>query len=148
MEERDKLRRTEPSNTRIPHLTKNINTIIKDHRQKKWLETLDNCAASSKKLWNTIKSIKNPGRTPSTHYNEPKKIANKLNSQYTPPASTKPTKAFRQLLWKIRKKSSDPLINLSCEQTKGNPAPETRQTKRKVSGPSPSCHWLPNYWKV
>ena len=126
MEERDELRRTDPSNTRIPDLTKNINTIIKDHRQKKWLDTLENCAAGSKKLWNTIKSINNPGRTPSNqsvkfgdkHYNEPKKIANKLNSQYTPPASTKPTKSFRQLLRKIRKKSSDPLINISCEQTK------------------------------
>ena len=52
------------------------------------------------------------------HYSKPSKIANKLNSQYTPPSTTKPTKAFRKLMRDIKKKSTDSEVIVTIEQTK------------------------------
>ena len=112
MKERDELRKTEPADPRIPDLNTRINVIIKEHRQEKWLDTLKDCDPGSKKLWDTVKSLNNPGRTPpnqsvkfdNVHYTRPNKIASKLNCQYTPPSVTKPTKAFRKLLRDMRKK--------------------------------------------
>ena len=125
MKERDELRKTEPADPRIPDLNTRINVIIKEHRQEKWLDTLKDCDPGSKKLWDTVKSLNNPGRTPpnqsvkfdNVHYTRPNKIASKLNCQYTPPSVTKPTKAFRKLLRDMRKKSRDSEVTFTVEQT-------------------------------
>ena len=102
MEQRDKIRQANPSNTRLPELNKQINISIKEHRQKHWTEKLDNCPSVSKQLWDLIKNINNPKRTvenqsvkfDNTHHMNPSKITDKLNAQYTPPASSKPTRTL------------------------------------------------------
>ena len=126
MKERDELRKAQPADPRISEINTRINNTIKQHRQDKWLDTLKECDPGSKKLWDTIKSLNNPGKTPpnlsvkfnNTHYSKPSKIANMLNSQYTPPSSTKPTKAFRKLMRDIKKKSTDSEVIITIEQTK------------------------------
>ena len=63
------------------------------------------------KLWDIIKTLNSNPRPPanqSIKFNgkevqDPKKIANCLNKQYTPGASNKPTKPFRRLLRNIKK---------------------------------------------
>ena len=125
LKERDHLRQQDPSDTRIPELTKQINQQHNAHRTKKWLEHLESCGPNSQKLWSTIKGINNPKREHqnqsisfnSTKYLNSNKIANKFNSQFTPAASTKPTKAFRRVLRNIKHKSSDPDVNITVAQT-------------------------------
>ena len=111
MEDRDQIRRDDPADPRIPEINAEINNQTKVYRQNKWLRHLENCGPGTKKLWDTIKSIDKPPRQPDNqsikfngkHYNDPKKLASKFNSQYTPGATTKPTKEFRKLLRKIKK---------------------------------------------
>ena len=123
LEERDELRKTNPADPRLAEMNKDINITIRDHRKKKWLEHLSNCAPNSKKLWTTVKSLTNPPKTCTNqsisfgdkHYLDPKKIANNLNRQYTPAATTKPTKAFRALLRRVRNQTDDS-FNISNQQ--------------------------------
>ena len=118
------MRKEDPTNPRIQELNREINISIRDHRQQKWLDTLNNCLPGSKKLWDTIKSISNPPKKPENqsiafndkHFLDPKKIANNLNRQYTPPASTKPTKSFRNLMRSTRKKTQDSPIIITPAQ--------------------------------
>ena len=91
IEQRNNIRENNPADPRIPELNESIKTTIKKHKQNKWTEHLASCKAGSKKLWSTIKSLENKPR-PSENQgiifdnktiNNPKKIANKFNSQYT-----------------------------------------------------------------
>ena len=50
IDERDNLRKADPTTTRIQELNRTINNSIKEHQQKKWMETLENCAPGYKKL--------------------------------------------------------------------------------------------------
>ena len=119
MEERDKVRKENPADPRLPDLNKNININIRDHRQKKWTEHLEKCGPGSKKLWSTIKSLTtNNKKQPQnqsikfkgTHHNNPRKIANMFNRQFTPNATTIPTKEARNIRRSLRKKSDEPEI--------------------------------------
>ena len=123
---RDKLRAEDPTSARLPEIQKEINISIRDHRQQKWLEHLDKCQPGSKQMWDTVKSLSNPPRKPENqsvafqnkHYLDARKIANKLNSQYTPPSANKPTKALRRLLRQTRKTTSDRPIHISTDQVR------------------------------
>ena len=53
-------RGTDPNDQRLNEINKNINISIKNHRQKKWSEHLNNCEPNSKKLWSTLKELTNP----------------------------------------------------------------------------------------
>ena len=125
IDERDQIRKENPADPRIQELNNNINHKTKEHRQEKWIDHLKDCGQGTKKLWDTIKGINNPPREPENqsikfndkHYDKPKKLASKFNSQYTPGATTKPTKEFRKLLRKVRKKSSDPDVTITPAQT-------------------------------
>ena len=126
IDERDQIRKEDPADPRIQELNTNINNKIKEHRQEKWIDHLKNCGQGTKKLWDTIKSINNPPQQPDNqsikfnnkHYDKPKKLASKFNAQYTPGATTKPTKEFRNLLRKVKKKSSDPEVVITPAQTR------------------------------
>ena len=125
VDERDQIRKEDPSNPRLGELNSEINNQIKTHRQNKWTNHLASCGPGTKKLWDTIKSIDKPPRAPdnqsikfnNVHYNNNKKLATQFNKQYTPNSSTRPTKEFRSLLRKIRKKSPDPDILITTQQT-------------------------------
>ena len=125
MKERDRIRKEDPADDQINILNTQINNSIKNHRKEKWLDHLNSCGPNTKKLWDTIKAINNPPKQPDNqsiqfnkkHYNDPKKIANKFNSQYTPGTKTKPTKEFRRLLRQIRKKSPDPEVSITTDMT-------------------------------
>ena len=118
IKDRDKARSENPSDPIIDILNQEINIQIKNHKKEKWLSHLADCQPGSKQLWSTIKSLEaNPPPPPNqsisfngTVYDNPTKIANKLNAQYTPAAKIKPSKAQRSLLRKIRKipASSEP----------------------------------------
>lgn len=88
-------------------------------------EHLEKCGPGTKRLWYTIKSIDKLSRQPDNqgikfskkYYNKPKNLANQFNAQYTPGSETKPTQAFRNLLRTMRKKTSDPEVVFTTEQT-------------------------------
>ncbi len=125
IDERDDIRKTNPADDRIPDMNKNINTLINEHRKEKWKEHLSNCQAGSKKLWNTIKNLNDQPVQPDNHgisfnnktTNDPKEMANHFNMQYTPPSNTKPNKAIRNILRRMKKKPSDPRILFTTSQT-------------------------------
>ena len=126
MEERDELRKADPSDPRIQELNTEIKKTTNEHRKKKWLDHLNNCGPGTKKLWDCIKSINNPPKTLENksikfnkkHFDDPNKIANNLNKQYTPGKTTKPSKEFRRLMRKPRKKTSDPDVIITPDQTR------------------------------
>ena len=126
IDERDNLRKADPTTTRIQELNRTINNSIKEHRQKKWLETLENCAPGSKKLWDTIKQIDSPPKNPenqSISFNnkpqhDPKKIANSLNSQYKPSAKVNHTQQSRNLLRNIQRPTSNFTTYMTEEKIK------------------------------
>ena len=126
VEERDKIRRENPADPRIQDLNHEINIKIKEHRQDKWLEHLEKCGPGTKQLWDTIKSVDKPPRQPDNqgimfskkHFNKPKNLANQFNAQYTPGSETKPTQGFRNLLRNMRKKTTDPEIVFTADQTR------------------------------
>ena len=125
MDERDRLRTEDPSDERILILNKEIQSKVNNHRKDKWIEHLNSCEQGSQKLWKTIKSINKPDLQPDNQginfngktENDPKRIANHLNRQYTPGATTKPSKEFRSTLRKMRKKNDDEKINITMTQT-------------------------------
>ena len=64
--------------------------------------------------------------------NDHKRIANQLNRQFTPGATTKPSKDFRSTTRKMRKKTDDDKINITMTQT----SEAIKQTKSsKALGP-------------
>ena len=137
---RDKLRAEDPTSARLPEIQRNINISIRDHRQQKWLGHLDKCQPGSKQMWNTVKSLSNPPRKPENqsvafqnkHYLDSKKIANKLNAQYTPPSGNKPTKALRRLLQQTRKTTSDRPIHISTIWVR-KAIKKSKQTRKTTS---------------
>ena len=128
--ERDQMRSNNPSDPRLQDLNNNINKLIADHKLNKWRDHIDNCQPNSKNLWNTIKDIQGQPQQPNNQgikfndkiYNNPKKLANKFNSQYTPPSDKKPKKESRKVLRKLKKikkiKQTDNRVNITETQTK------------------------------
>ena len=125
IEERDNLRTNDPADNRIHDLNININKLINDHRKEKWNEHLSTCQAGSKKLWNTIKSLNDHPIQPDNQgisfenktTNDPKKMANLFNKQYTPAIDKKPEQVFRNTLRNMKKKSDSPLVVFTPAQT-------------------------------
>ena len=103
-----------------------INENINEHRKSKWTEKLDKCTQGSNELWKTIKNLNNPVKKANNVYikfnNKPEsdngKIANKLNRQYTPSLSKKPSKEFRSTLRKIKMKKTNERYNITETQTR------------------------------
>ena len=120
MYERDELRNADPTNPRIQQLNQDINHSIKQHRQDKWLETLNNCPAGSKRLWDTIRNLAKPSmKTECRVQRDPLKIANKLSTQYT----------------RVRKASQD-LQNAATQHDKE----DRRYPNQHNTRPGYSCH--------
>ncbi len=126
IKERDEIRQQNSSDPRLPELNKNISKSINDHKKEKWKEHLENCAPGSQKLWKTIKQLSNgqqqqpPNQGISfnnSSTNDPKKIANNFNTQYTPGTNTKPKKESRSTIRKYRKKPTDAPVIITVEQT-------------------------------
>lgn len=124
--ERDKIRQENPSDPRLKDLNKNISDQIKEHRRIRWREHLDkNCEPGSKNLWTTIKNLNNPTSQPKNQgikfndkiLNDPKKIAEKFNAQYTPCSDSKPDKGSRPTVRNLKKPSKDPCIVITPKQT-------------------------------
>ena len=126
IEERNTLRATNPSDPRINELNNEINKKIADHKREKWREKVDECKQNSNKLWTTIKTLN--GNLPRTNnmgiyfnnkvINDPKKLANKFNAQFTPAAPAKSSKPFRKTLRKVHRKTNDPNIIITEEETR------------------------------
>ena len=124
IDKRDQMKAANPSDNRIPNLNREIDQKIDEHRKKKWHEHLDTCDPGSKQLWTTIQSLSGKPNQPNNeaiHFNnkpvsDRKKIASRFNSQYTPCASTKPTKPFRKILRNLKKRPKDQKINITTEQ--------------------------------
>ena len=125
MEERDQIRRNDPSDPRIPELNNTIKNKINEHKRDKWKEHLNKCEANTKKLWTTIKNLTKKPSQPNNQgisfnnkvYNNPKKLANKFNRQFTPTTNKKPTQRSRNILRNLKKKPSDPEVNITETQT-------------------------------
>ena len=121
IDERDEIRKNNPSDARLTDLNQEIDEKINKHRKEKWIKHLEDCPQGSKKLWKTIKNLGNTKEQPSNQgikfgdkiYHDPKKMANKFNAQYTPEIDKKPQKELRHL-----KKINDPNIIITTAQTK------------------------------
>ena len=122
-EERDEIRKQDPSDARIKELTYEINSIVQEHCREKWRNQIENMQAGSKKLWSTIKSLSNPRKqdlpiisfgsyTPT----DPKKCSAALNRQFVE-HPTKPSREKRVVLRKIRELPSnhEEELEISCE---------------------------------
>ena len=125
-DERDELRKNDPSNIRISELSRNITKLITDHRKQKWTEHLDNCSQDNKKLWSTIKNLQGKQQQQPSNQsinfngksiNHPGKLANNFNKQYTPAATTRPTFEFRSIHRKMQRPPTDNKINITSEMT-------------------------------
>ena len=124
-DEYNELRAREPANERLKEMNTEINNATNKHRRDNWLEHLENCPPGSKKLWTTIKNLNNPPKPSenqsikfnNVHYNDPRKLATKFNEQYTPGATTKPTKEFRNVLRNLQKRPTDDEIIITTNQT-------------------------------
>ena len=98
-----------------------IQNLISTQKKEKWIEHLNNCEPNTKRLWDTIKSLNAAPKPPQNQsisfngitYDNPQKIANKLNQQYTPGVSAlqgkKPQQSFRTLLREMQNTSQDQL---------------------------------------
>ena len=125
IEERNDIRKQNPSDPRIPELNTEIDRKINEHHMDKWKKHLDECPQGSTKLWKTIKNLGNSKEQPDNQgiqfgdkiYTDPKKMANKFNSQYTPPLDKKPNKELRSTLRHL-KKINDPNIIITTAQTR------------------------------
>ena len=121
---RDSIRKANPADDRLPEINKNIDKQIQKHKNTQWIKHLDSCQPGSKKLWNTIRALNNNPSQPNNqgiHFdnkfsNEPKKLSDLFNSQYTPPCKDQNSKQFRNTLRNIKKRPKSPLINISTSQ--------------------------------
>jgi hypothetical protein len=122
---RDSLRKINPNNPQIPEMNRNIQKKIDDHRKNKWREYLDSWEPGSKDHWDTIKGLDDQPRPPDNQaiyfndraHNDPKTLASKFNAQYTPNASTLPSKESRPVGRKLRKPPSDTKVTITPKQT-------------------------------
>ena len=111
---RDNIRKNNAADDRIPDINKNIDKQITDHKRNKWSKHLDNCKSGSKAYWNTIKGLNNNPVQPNnqgihfgTKYtNDPGKLSDFFNTQYTPPCNDQNSQQFRNTLRNIKKISS------------------------------------------
>ena len=120
IKDRDTLRAADPTDPRIPDLNAEIHKIVADHKRDKWMKHLDSCEPNTKKLWDTVKSLSSAPNPPQNQsisfdgktYDNPQKIADKLNQQYTPGVTAmqgqKPSQEFRSLLRSIQTKPDEP----------------------------------------
>ena len=125
IEERDQIKKQNPGDIRIPELNNNIDKLTKEHRKKKWTEHLSKCQQGSKKLWKTIKGLSNIPKQPENQgikfnnkiTNDPKLMAKKFNSQYTPSSDKKPDQRLRNYLRKLKKPKGSK-VNFTPSQVK------------------------------
>ena len=126
IDERDRRRISDPADPSIQEINKDIDKQVDEHRKKLWSEHLDHCGSGTKKLWDTIKALSNGhNKQPNNQgisfnekmVNDPKKIANHFNAQYTPGPSTKPTKRFRRILRGLKKTPVDEAVVITPAQT-------------------------------
>ncbi len=125
MDDRDKIRKNNPADPRLPEINNNITKTIKEHRKEKWKEHISGCSAGSKKLWSTIKSLNNNPVQPDNQgisFNDKcttdaKSIANKFNAQYTPASDKKPVKTLRATLRTLKSKPKDSKVIFTPAQT-------------------------------
>ena len=125
MKTRDDLRTQDPSSIRLAELNRDIETLSDNHKTKKYREHLQKCKRGTKELWQTIKSANNSPQEPQNEglqfgnktFYSPSDIAKKLNQQFTPPATTKPTIAFRATKRKLEK-TKDPKYQITEEMVK------------------------------
>ncbi|XP_058982740.1 probable RNA-directed DNA polymerase from transposon BS isoform X1 [Musca domestica] len=108
--ERDDLRRTNPTDPRISDLTVEVNRLVQEHKRKKWLDHLKCCniGTDMSKLWVTVKSLSNPGKKDdrtSVTFNDvtvtdPKRCAEYFNRQFVEHPES--DRAKRRVLRRIR----------------------------------------------
>ena len=126
IEERDEIRKQNPNDPRIPELNTNISNSTKEHRKNKWTKHLSTCQQGSKKLWKTIKNLSNLPKQPENQgikfenkiTNNPKTMASKFNTQYTPTNNKKPDQRLKNYLRKLKKPSKDAKITFTPTQVK------------------------------
>ena len=126
IEERDEIRKQNPNDPRIPELNININKLTNEHRKNKWTEHLSTCQQGSRKLWKTIKNLSNLPKQPENQgikfdnkiTNDPKTMATKFNTQYTPSSNKKPDQRLRNYLRKLKKPTKDAKITFTASQVK------------------------------
>ena len=125
IDQRNELRKNDPTNPDINVLNNNINQKINEHKKTKWTEHLKSCGRGSKKLWKTIKNLNNQQQTTNNQgiyfdskiNNNPKKMANLFNSQFTPESNTKPSKRLRPTLRHLKNKPKNQKVNITISQT-------------------------------
>ena len=126
IEERDQIRKSNSLDPRLKDLNKNIDTKIREHKQQKWKDHLDSCQPNSKKLWTTIKNLNSQPPQPNNqgikfnnkiHHN-PRKLAQKFNSQYTPHSDKKPKQKSRKVLRHLKVQPADPKVKISTAQVR------------------------------
>ena len=125
MDERDRIRKDNPSDPRIPNMNNNIQKDIKFHRRDKFIKHLDKCQPNTKDLWTFIKKLEGQPKQPKNQgisfgdqtLNNPQKIADKLNCQFTPTSNKKPTQPTRNILRNLKKPPKDPEVVITEEQT-------------------------------
>ncbi|XP_037826977.1 LOW QUALITY PROTEIN: uncharacterized protein LOC119614959, partial [Lucilia sericata] len=63
-DERDEIRRTNPSDPRIQQLNREISKLVNDYKREKWVNHLKTCNLTSgaSKLWSTVRSLSNPAK--------------------------------------------------------------------------------------
>ena len=94
MEERDDLRKQDPSSPRLSTMSDEITKATSDHKRRQWREFVESIdhRTDSTKLWRTIKGIEGKSRHTSenegitftgTPHTSPKRIANSFNRQFT-----------------------------------------------------------------
>lgn len=92
-EQRDNLRRTDPTNPNIRILSNQVNNIVRNHLRDKWRSYLDKCEfnQNTNNLWRVIKRLSNKTENNGkvnlkfqdrTHC-YPKQIAHRFNTQFT-----------------------------------------------------------------
>ncbi len=127
IKDRDRIREQDPTDHRIPELNKNITKNINEHKRNKWQEHLNDCAPGSQTLWKTIKQLNNNDHQQPANQginfdgkttNDPKKIANHFNRQYTPGSNIKPNKRSRHTIRNLKKiQEQDPTVTITIQQT-------------------------------
>lgn len=116
-DERDELRRQDPSNQRIGALNKKISDLVAEHKRNKWHDHIEKSSFNSgqNNLWKVIKGLNNPQKrsdnTMISFNNIPiekgKKCARLFNTQFT----EKPApgnRGNRKTVPKLKKLSSEP----------------------------------------
>ena len=125
-EERNNLRKSNPTDPRIHQLNTEIDKLVNEHRKNTWSEHLDNCGPGTKKLWDTIKTLNcGSNKQPVNQgisfnkkmYVDPKKLADNFNTLYTPGATTKPSKESRAQRRALQKTPPDPAIIITEANT-------------------------------